>query len=63
MNARQVHKMLRQRGYELRPSDDSHMGVYDKQGRLVAQTLMPGRKSAKEITFAMKKFLRQENII
>lgn len=63
MNARQIHKILRERGYDVRPSDDAHMGVYDKDGRLVAQTLMPGRKQSKELTFQMKKFLRQQKLI
>jgi hypothetical protein len=59
MNARHAHKMLKKRGYDLRPTDDAHMGVYTQDGRLVGMTLMPGRKGSKEITFAMKKLLRE----
>jgi hypothetical protein len=51
--------MLKKRGYDLRPTDDAHMGVYTQDGRLVGMTLMPGRKGSKEITFAMKKLLRE----
>jgi hypothetical protein len=59
MNARHAHKILKKRGYDLRPADDSHMGVYTQDGTLVGMTLMPGRKGSKEITFAMKKLLRE----
>jgi hypothetical protein len=59
MNARHAHKMLKKRGYELRPADDAHMGVYTADGQLIGMTLMPGRKGSKEITFAMKKLLRE----
>lgn len=59
MNARHAHKFLKKRGYELRPTDDAHMGVYAPDGTLVGMTLMPGRKSSKELTFAMKKLLRE----
>jgi len=58
LNARNVHKILKKRGYTLKPTDDSHLGVFDKHGNLVAMTLMPGRKSSKEITHSMKRFLR-----
>lgn len=63
MNARNVHKQLKRLGYELKPTDDAHMGVYDSSGKLVAMTLMPGRKHAKEITYDMKKFLREIGVI
>lgn len=62
MNARHAHKLLKKNGYDLRPTDDAHMGVYSKDGRLVGMTLMPGRKGSKEITYAMKKLLRDLSI-
>jgi len=63
MNARNIHKELKKRGYDVRPTDDAHMGVYDGSGKLVAMTLMPGRKHAKELTYDMKKFLREIGVL